>query len=435
MDEQLLTGSRDVSISKDKEGKWHIRDYGRGIRYQHLTQKENEEKLRSPHTIGKFGIGLKDALATFDRKGAKVLIRSRFGDIVLGKAEKHGFEDIVTLHAHVAPPSDSELVGTDIVLDRVSQTDIEKAKALFLRYSGEREIEETKYGQVLGKGAEVGRIYINGVRVAEEENFLFSYNITSLTKAIRKSLNRERSNVGRTAYAGRVKSILLECETKEVAELLVDDLRGFESGEMHDELRWLDVQERAVKILNARKRVVFLTPEEMASETMMVDEAKQAGHEIVAIPENLKARLSGLTDIYGSPVRDLVQFKIEYDESFEFEFVEPSDLDESERAVFETTDDIFRLIGGKPKKVKQVLISDTMRKQLGTFIEAQGVWEPEKGRIVVKRTSLKNLTNYAGTLLHEVAHATSGAADVTRHFEQGLTELLGTIAARAVRRP
>ena len=29
----------------------------------------------------------------------------------------------------------------------------------------------------------------------EEENFLFSYNITNLTKTMRKALNRERTNV------------------------------------------------------------------------------------------------------------------------------------------------------------------------------------------------------------------------------------------------
>src|SRR5438309_3304592 len=69
IDEQLLTKTKEIRISKDSSGEWHVRDYGRGIRYDHLTQKENEEKLSNPHVIGKFGIGLKDALATFERKG------------------------------------------------------------------------------------------------------------------------------------------------------------------------------------------------------------------------------------------------------------------------------------------------------------------------------------------------------------------------------
>lgn len=49
---------------------------------------------------------------------------------------------------------------------------------------------------------------MNDLRVAEEQNYLFSFDITSPTKALRAALNRERSNVGRTAYTDRVKAIL-----------------------------------------------------------------------------------------------------------------------------------------------------------------------------------------------------------------------------------
>jgi DNA gyrase/topoisomerase IV subunit B len=87
IDEEILTGTKKIEIFKDNKGRWHIRDFGRGLRYEHLTQKEVEEKLKNPNVIGKFGIGLKDALATFDRKGVKVFVKSRHGDITLGKSE------------------------------------------------------------------------------------------------------------------------------------------------------------------------------------------------------------------------------------------------------------------------------------------------------------------------------------------------------------
>lgn len=87
LDEQLLTNTKDVEITKENNT-WHIRDFGRGLKYTNLTQNENQEKLSNPSVIGKFGIGLKDALATFDRKGIKVLIKSQFGDITLSKVAK-----------------------------------------------------------------------------------------------------------------------------------------------------------------------------------------------------------------------------------------------------------------------------------------------------------------------------------------------------------
>ncbi len=164
--------------------------------------------------IGKFGIGLKDALATFDRKGVKVLIKSRYGDITLDRSEKQDFKDIITLHACISPPSDTKFVGTEFIFGNIKNEDISKAKELFLKFSGNKEIAKTKYGEILEKQKPPAKIYISGVKVAEEENFLFSYNITSLDKAIKKALNRERTNVGRTAYVGRVKALLLECKNK-----------------------------------------------------------------------------------------------------------------------------------------------------------------------------------------------------------------------------
>ena len=46
LDEQTITNSKDIEIYK--EGMlWIIRDYGRGLKYEHLVQKENSEKLNS----------------------------------------------------------------------------------------------------------------------------------------------------------------------------------------------------------------------------------------------------------------------------------------------------------------------------------------------------------------------------------------------------
>ena len=432
LDEQQLTKTREIEITKDQEGCWCVRDYGRGLKYEHLTQKENVEKQKNPNMIGKFGIGLKDALATFDRHNVNVLIKSKYGNITISKLKKHGFEDIKTLHAYILPPSDPNFVGTEFTFKGISDKDIEKAKDLFLKFSGEPIIEQTKYGDVLRKKATVARIYINGVKVAEEENFLFSYNITALNEVIRKALNRERSNVGRSAYSERVRSILISSGSTEIAHDLADDLKNYDSGEIHDELKWLDVQEHAVKILNSLEKVVFLTSEEISNETMMVNEAKQAGYQIIPIPSNLKYRIKGQLDISGNPIRDLGQFSIEYTESFEFKFVEPQDLKIEEKKIFDRTEEILSLVGGKPKVVKEIKVSETMRTQLGSFVEAEGVWERGKGRIIVKRNTLENLETYAGTLLHEVAHALSGKEDVSREFECELTQIIGMISSKAI---
>lgn len=432
LDEQQLTQTGEIQITKDNEGCWHIRDYGRGLKYEHLTQKENPEKQMNPNLIGKFGIGLKDALATFDRHNVNVLIQSKYGDITLSKVQKHGFADIRTLHAYISPPSNPNFIGTEFTFKGISDVDIEKAKDLFLKFSGEQIIEKTKYGEVIRKKATTARIYINGVKVADEENFLFSYNITALNEAIKKALNRERSNVGRSAYSDRVRTILISSGNNEIAHELTADLQNYDTGESHDELKWLDVQEHSVKILNSLEKVVFLTPQEIANGSMMVDEARKSGYKIISIPANLKNKIQGQTDVAGKPIRDLGQFSNEYAQSFEFKFVDPKNLKQEEKRIFDMTSRIFELIGGKPRVVKEIKISETMRKELGSFIEAEGLWESSRGRIIVKRSILNSIESYAGTLLHEVGHALSGANDVSREFESELTEIIGTVGSKAI---
>jgi hypothetical protein len=429
LDEQSLTGTRDVDIFEDERGAWHVRDFGRGLSYEHLTQNENQEKLHSKKpVIGKFGVGLKDALATLHRHGVEIAIRSPHGTITIAMRSKHGFERVQTLHAVIGPP-DETIRGTDFELRGVTRATIDEAKRRFLRYSDENVLEKTRYGQVLGRsgGGSGGkaRIYIHGVLVAEEEGLLFSYDITELTAPMRKALNRERHNLGRSVYSDRVKQILLACKSAGVANPLVEDLQRFESGEQHDEVGWIDVAVHACKLLNAAEKVVFLTPGELGRFPDAADRARHDGYRIIVISDKVASKIRDARDATGAPVRDLATFEREWNQSFEFRFVEPGQLSPGERRVFETHPDLFRAIGGRPRNVREVVISETMRLEKG--FEATGVWLAKEKRIVIKRSELADAARFAGTLLHEAAHATSGATDCTRDFENELTRLLGLL--------
>ena len=174
----------------------------------------------------------------------------------------------------------------------------------------------------------------------------------------------------------------------------------------------------AAKILNVGTKVVFMTPSELMQANKYVDEAKKAGLQIVTVPENVRDRISGETDLSGKPIQDLSQFKQTWNESFEFKFVSPDELTPSERAVYDATPKVVALIGGLPGCIKEIRVSETMRMETHVFVEAVGLWDPPN--IIIKRTQLRSLEEYAGTLLHEMAHARSGAPDVSSEFEQSL---------------
>jgi hypothetical protein len=315
-------------------------------------------------------------------------------------------------------------------LEGVSDEEIAEAKSFFLRYSDDELLEQTAVGDVLRRAKQEARIYVNGLRVAGEPNFLFSYNVTAPTKALRQALNRERSHVGRSAYTDRVKAILLACESAGVADILARDLASFGAGTMHDELQWIDVSLHACRILNSKQQVIFLTPNELAEARSFVDHARADGYRVVVVPDNIRHKLPALTDLSGMPIRDLTHYRQEWDQSFQFSFVPVEQLTSRERAIWENTDAIFLLAGGRPRYLRDVLISETMRLQRQGYSEAAGVWDPGDLRIIIRRSQLADLAEYAGTLLHELVHARSGADDVSMAFEDALTRELGNMVAR-----
>ncbi len=214
LDEHALVGRADrPQIVKDDAGVWHVRDHGHGLRYQHLTQNESDEKRASDDVVGQFGVGLKDALATFHRNGIGVRISSPHGTIGLVEQSKHGFGDVVTLHAIVDAPADID--GTDVALSGISDAAVAEAMAFFLVFDDTVAVFESTLGRA-GAGPTRGgaaSVYVRGVRVADDDGLLFSYNVTKVDAKLRRALNRERSNVGRSAYTDRIKAILLAVET------------------------------------------------------------------------------------------------------------------------------------------------------------------------------------------------------------------------------
>ncbi len=428
IDEQVLSKSKEIELFK-KDNVWIVRDYGRGIKYNHLTQNENDEKLRSTKVIGKFGIGLKDALATLYRNGVEVTIKSKFGKITTELTTKRGFEDISTLHALIDDENaENDFEGTEFILRNISDEDIESAKKLFLVFSNEVILDSTTRGQIIERKKGPGGIFINGVKVAEEDNFMFSYNITRTNASIKKALNRERTNVGRSAYTTTIKNIILSSKSKNVANYLGQNLNRLNYGDAKDELQWIDIQQHAVSVLNQNGKYLFVTNMDAYLYRDMIDDATSNGYEIIYVPENLASKLKDKTDKDGNPIINIDEYISSYNDSFDFNFIDEKDLKDDEKEVFKLTDRIIELYGSRPKKVKHIRISKSMRKDFSSSSVTQGCWDESTKSIVIHRRQLKDISKYAGTLIHELIHAKTGTDDCTREFENHLTKAIGVIS-------
>lgn len=429
LDEQALSKTVEPEITKRRDG-WHVIDFGRGLRYSHLTQNENPEKGRNPDlVVGKFGVGLKDTLATFHRRGVEVEIQTPTADITLQRAAKSNFADVKTLHAVIAAPSEPKRRGTDFVLHGLSDVDMAAAKDYFLRFAGDEELERTDLGAILRRReGEPARIYVKGVRVAMEEEFLFSYNITSTTAQLQRALNRERSNVGRTAYQERVKAILLKARSTEVGEHLAKDLTRIPEGTQHDESNWIEVEEQAVRILAARAKTIFVTSKQVLLMGSTIQEARADGYKVQVIPDKLLPRLADLRDLNGNPILDLSGFIKVWNASFVYDFISPAKLNKKEREAWAILPELLRLAGDHARRVNEVRVSKTMRLDEGAY-ETEGVWDSPN--IVVKRSVLDSRRHFARVVLHEIAHASSLANHGSIPFMAAIDDLAGIAAVAA----
>ena len=433
-DEQVLTKTKDILIQKTSDNCWHIIDYGRGLNYHHLTQNENEEKLTNDKLIGRFGVGLKDALATLYRHGIKVKIISKHGNITLKEASKSGFDDIITLHAEIIPSQNPNMIGTDFCLFECSTEDITKAKSLFLNFSGKQILEKNIYGEVIENSTDTAVIYINGVKVAEEPNFLFSYNITSLTAQLKKALNRERTNVGRSAYTGRIKDILKACSSEKVINTLVNDLQQYKTDNMHDELSWNEISMHAsIKMSQLYKNTTFVTISDLQYTPSLIDQMQKEGCNPIVVPDNIISKMNDYNA--GETNRDKLlttkQYFKEKQEKFKPIPIDINTLTIQERNIYNKTDAILNLIGGIPDNVKEIIIVEKIYESEFSY-ETLGLWIPMENKILIRRDQLRSTMQYSGVLLHECAHAISGEADVNRNFELELTKIIGTISSKFV---
>ena len=418
LDETMLTYAPDIKIYKDSNKVWHIRDYGRGIQYFHLTQNENKEKLNCNELIGKFGVGLKDALAVLYRKGCKVVIDSKYHHMTITMAQKVGF-DVKTLHVQLDDPIDKKMRGTDFTIYGLRDMDIDDAKSMFLVFNKPTLLEKTMYGDVYKckyDGLIGGTIYINGVKVASEPNFMFDYNITHINKQIRDALNRERSNVGRTAYANTVKYILKSCKSDDVLIPLVDDLHHITMGLNKDETSWVDVASYAANVLNKSGDFVFMTANQRSNlSNQQVEIFEESGKKLVIVTDAVFGKISD----------EVLTFKNIYDvyaDSFEYKFIEYNSLSDAEKRIFSLKDLIIKFIGSQYKICTDIVVSETIRiNEMGT--STYGTYDGSK--IIIKRCVLSNPVLFCEVLAHELCHHQHGYFDNTRDFENDLSSMLG----------
>lgn len=414
LDEQKITKTKNIEIYNENNF-WIIRDFGRGFHYSMLTQCENPEKKNYKGVIGQFGCGILDAIGVLYRHNIDLKIISKFGTIKIEKCLKNG-TNIETLHA-IIDEEPIDIIGTKVIIS-CSDDEIIEAKNNFLQFESLEPLEKTSYGEIYRKNSINSYIYVNGIKISEEPNFMFNYNITKLDNKIRKSLNRERKNLGRSSYTDIIQKILNELKKEKTCNILIEE---FCKTEKCDELAWKSIALKAITILNETKpNIVFLSQEEIKTLSDREREIlKEQEKEIYVIQnsEHLKISESSNFNTLNSSIK-------KYIDSFEYKFIEYNQLSKKEKEIYDTKEDIFKLL--KVNYDKE-LVKIAQNININNISCTLGVWDSNLKKIIIEKSQLESIEKFAGTLAHEIIHFKTGENDITRNFENELTITIGML--------
>lgn len=108
-------------------------------------------------------------------------------------------------------------------------------------------------------------------------------------------------------------------------------------------------------------------------------------------------------------------------------YVDPSTLTKAEYDVWKLKDIVLKCIGGLPDNIDDIRIAEVIRYKNDSTL-TQGVCRWGEREIVISRSILYRKELFLGVLAHELAHAKSEAGDLTKEFEDELTNMLGYLA-------
>ena len=119
----------------------------------------------------------------------------------------------------------------------------------------------------------------------------------------------------------------------------------------------------------------------------------------------------------------------EYNDNFQYQFIEESSLTPEEQKIWAFKDFIFSLYGDEQYQSK-IRISTNINEMLTG--DTLGVYDSSIDEIIIKRDVLKDASKFCEILFHELVHATTGYPDNDRRFENELGMIVGKLSTKLI---
>ena len=111
----------------------------------------------------------------------------------------------------------------------------------------------------------------------------------------------------------------------------------------------------------------------------------------------------------------------------DYSFLDICSLSEKEKEVWQMKNVILKSIGGLPDNVRTIRLAEMIHFKSEDKC-TYGCFRPAEEDIIISRHLLLRPEAFLGVLCHELAHAKSEADDISKDFEDELTNMLGYVA-------
>lgn len=345
-----------IDIEKVSEGVWKITNKGSEIKPANFLIKEGE-KNKEKGKIGKFGIGLKDAIGVLMARGIGVeIFTSKYQYVAEYRKKSKIIEDkclFINIYNNTR-----EWLGTEVILENCKDHYIEDAKSHFLIYRDNVKIlDKTKYGDMLLENdkSKNGTIYFNGIKIAYEKTFFYSYNVKVEENKLKEGISRERCDLSREIYKDSLKRIIKCIKSDEILSRYYASFIKTRDGSLRGELVYTDAQLKVIEyIVNHNiKAVLFPAEREGRLVTLYEELYSRSDIKTIKLLNSYYSRLQKeMILIENNILAD--NYKPEYTE------IKIEDLSELEKSYFELICDIIK--GNIPSNIISnfVLVKENM---------------------------------------------------------------------------